>query len=113
LIISAGFDSAKGDPLGMQEVQHETYHWLSQNCQRICPKILMVLEGGYSMETLVSCATNSVKALMGYKMDFLYEDIQVDELVTEAVEAIKLTAKAHEKYWKTAKELCSKLNIDG
>jgi acetoin utilization deacetylase AcuC-like enzyme len=54
LILSAGFDSAKGDPLGKQQVEHETYHWLCENLQKICPKILMVLEGGYNMETLVS-----------------------------------------------------------
>jgi acetoin utilization deacetylase AcuC-like enzyme len=28
LILSAGFDSAKGDPLGKQQVEHNTYHWL-------------------------------------------------------------------------------------
>ena len=77
IIISAGFDSAKGDPLGQQQVEHETYHWLSENLQRICPKILMLLEGGYWMDTLAKCATISVKALMGYKQDFIFESVSL------------------------------------
>lgn len=112
IIVSAGFDSALGDPLGMQQVEHNTYHWLSQNLQRICPKILMVLEGGYNMDTLVSCATISVKALMGHKNDFLKGDVSEEDLVPEALKAMKLTAAAHAKYWKSAKEFCDKHNVD-
>ncbi|CAI2367400.1 unnamed protein product [Moneuplotes crassus] len=43
IIVSAGFDSAKGDPLGLQQVDHEFYSWLCVNLQKICPKIVMVI----------------------------------------------------------------------
>jgi acetoin utilization deacetylase AcuC-like enzyme len=68
----------------------------------------MVLEGGYNMETLVSCATISVKALMGYRNDFLFSDVTKDNLVPKAFDCIMETAQAHKKYWKAAQEFCDK-----
>lgn len=112
LIISAGFDSALGDPLGKQQVAHDTYHWLSENLQRICPKILMILEGGYNMDTLVNCATISVKALMGYKKDFLFTDVTEDDLIPEALDCMKKTAEVHSKYWKSAKKFCDRFSTE-
>ena len=110
LIISAGFDSGKGDPLGKQQVRHEMYHWLSENWQRICPKILMVLEGGYNMDTLANCAAYSIKALMGYQNDFAFSDIEKHDILPEAFDCIMNTAKAHSKHWKTALDFIEKFS---
>ena len=113
IIISAGFDSAKGDILGQQQVEHETYHWLSENLQRICPKILMLLEGGYSMDGLAKWAAISVRALMGYNSDFIFGSITAKDVIPEALEWMKNTAKAHSKYWKSAREFLEKLELEG
>lgn len=52
IIISAGFDSAKGDPLGGVSVTPTGYAWMTQGLRNIQPCIAVVLEGGYSLESL-------------------------------------------------------------
>lgn len=52
IIISAGFDSAKGDPLGGIAVSPVGYAWITQGLRNIQPCISVILEGGYSLEAL-------------------------------------------------------------
>lgn len=52
IIISAGFDSAKGDPLGEIAVSPAGYAWMTQGLRKIQSCLSVVLEGGYSLEAL-------------------------------------------------------------
>lgn len=52
IIISAGFDSAKGDPLGGVAVSPVGYAWMTQGLRKIQNCLAVVLEGGYSLEAL-------------------------------------------------------------
>jgi len=52
IIISAGFDSAKGDPLGGIGVSPIGYSWITQGLRKIQKCTSVVLEGGYSLEAL-------------------------------------------------------------
>jgi len=49
IIISAGFDSAKGDPLGGIAVSPVGYAWMTQGLRNIQPCLAVILEGGYSL----------------------------------------------------------------
>ena len=55
IIISAGFDSAKGDPLGECALSPVGYAWMMQGLRMIQPKVAVILEGGYNLESLESC----------------------------------------------------------
>ena len=52
IIISAGFDSAKGDPLGGIAVSPVGYAWITQGLRNIQPCISVILEGGYDLDAL-------------------------------------------------------------
>ena len=52
LIISAGFDSALGDPLGQVGVTPLGYAYMTQALRLLCPKVAVVLEGGYDLNAL-------------------------------------------------------------
>jgi len=52
LIISAGFDSALGDPLGQIGVTPVGYSYMTWNFRALCPKIVVALEGGYDLNAL-------------------------------------------------------------
>lgn len=52
LIISAGFDSAHGDPLGQIGVSPIGYAYMTQGMRALCPKIVVALEGGYDLNAL-------------------------------------------------------------
>jgi histone deacetylase 6 len=52
IIVSAGFDSAKGDPIGEITLSPLAYAYMTKGLRQIQPKLAVVLEGGYSLEAL-------------------------------------------------------------
>jgi acetoin utilization deacetylase AcuC-like enzyme len=68
VMISAGFDSRIGDPLGSFHLTDENYVTMTQFVMKIAAefahgKIVSVLEGGYSLEGLAKAAAAHVGAL--------------------------------------------------
>jgi acetoin utilization deacetylase AcuC-like enzyme len=69
-LISAGFDSAMGDPLGRFTLTDRDFVDLTHAVMEIADRyaegrVLSVLEGGYNLETLASAAVAHVSALRG------------------------------------------------
>lgn len=54
IIVSAGFDAALGDPLGGYEVTPDGYKLLTRELLNLCPRMLLVLEGGYNIDAISS-----------------------------------------------------------
>ncbi len=57
LVVSAGFDAWKGDPLGGFRLEIDTFHWLGRRlaafADQACEgRMLSVLEGGYDLDHL-------------------------------------------------------------
>lgn len=52
LIISAGFDAARSDPLSSMDLEPEDFADLLQNCDQFDVPIVIGLEGGYDCDTL-------------------------------------------------------------
>jgi acetoin utilization deacetylase AcuC-like enzyme len=52
LIVSAGYDANKNDPLAEISLQPEDYSKFTEYALQICPKILFGLEGGYDLKSL-------------------------------------------------------------
>uniref|UniRef100_A0A0D3BBZ5 histone deacetylase n=1 Tax=Brassica oleracea var. oleracea TaxID=109376 RepID=A0A0D3BBZ5_BRAOL len=66
VIVSAGFDAAKGDPLGCCKVTPAGYSRMTQMLGDLCGgKMLVILEGGYNLRSMSSSATAVIKVLMG------------------------------------------------
>lgn len=63
LLVSAGFDAHKNDPLGLTNLEDEDYIWLTREFARIQPHIVSVLEGGYSIPDVSRCARLHVEML--------------------------------------------------
>jgi acetoin utilization deacetylase AcuC-like enzyme len=69
LLISAGFDAHRRDPLASLEFETEDYAWATQ---RLCAvaeaqcqgRVISTLEGGYDLEALAESAAAHVRALM-------------------------------------------------
>ncbi|MGZ5050920.1 MAG: histone deacetylase family protein [Methylobacter sp.] len=69
LLISAGFDAHKNDPLASINLEEADYQWLTEQLMAIADqccngRIVSVLEGGYNLKALSACATAHVKTLM-------------------------------------------------
>jgi acetoin utilization deacetylase AcuC-like enzyme len=69
LLISAGFDGHRADPLAQFELDTSDYHWITRalldiagrHCQG---RVVSVLEGGYDLAALGQSAAAHVRALM-------------------------------------------------
>ena len=52
VLVSAGFDAHVEDPLAGMEVTTEGFTELSRRCRDLAPRLAVVLEGGYNLDTL-------------------------------------------------------------
>lgn len=64
VLISAGFDSRQGDLLGRFTLEDEDFAELTRVVQEINPRIVSLLEGGYSLPGLATAAAAHVAALI-------------------------------------------------
>ena len=70
IYISAGFDSAKGDPLGGIEVEPKAYSYMMQGLLKIQQKLIVVLEGGYNKQALSYASEAIVRTLLAENLPF-------------------------------------------
>ncbi|CAJ2634891.1 unnamed protein product [Trifolium pratense] len=65
-IISAGFDAARGDPLGGCDITPSGYAQMTHMLNALSGgKMLVILEGGYNLRSISSSATAVIKVLLG------------------------------------------------
>ena len=64
MIISAGFDSALGDPLGEIGVTPVGYAYMTWALRSFCQKTAVILEGGYDLDALERSSEAVVKTLL-------------------------------------------------
>jgi acetoin utilization deacetylase AcuC-like enzyme len=70
IIISAGFDAHKLDPLAGLKLEDDDFYWITKELMKIADataegRIVSILEGGYSLDGLASGTAAHVNALMG------------------------------------------------
>ena len=79
VIISAGFDAHRDDPLGSLELDERDFVWATLALMDMADRhaegrVVSVLEGGYDLKALASCVGAHVQALMQGTGDFDPED---------------------------------------
>ena len=70
VIISAGFDAHRDDPMAELCLDDQDYHWITQGILAIARqhcegRVVSVLEGGYDLIALGRCAEAHMRALLG------------------------------------------------
>nr|WP_163503313.1 histone deacetylase family protein [Halomonas socia] len=70
VLISAGFDAHRDDPMAELNLDEADYHWVTRLAMEIAAlyadnRLVSVLEGGYDTDALGRCAEAHVKALLG------------------------------------------------
>lgn len=64
IIVSCGFDAAKGDPIGGFGVTPNGYYEMTKMLHKFCPKLALILEGGYNLDVLPECAQACIAGLL-------------------------------------------------
>ncbi len=64
IIVSSGFDAVQGDPLGGFNLSPECYGYLTKLLKSVCPRVMLVLEGGYNCKQIGKCTVECMQALL-------------------------------------------------
>jgi len=64
LIISAGFDAHRNDPLAGINLEAEDFAYMTKRCIEIQPNLLLGLEGGYDLGALRECVVGVAVCLL-------------------------------------------------
>ncbi|KAH9329465.1 hypothetical protein KI387_001573 [Taxus chinensis] len=106
-IISAGFDAAKGDPLGGCEVSPNGFAYMTQRLSDLLSrKMLVILEGGYNLRSISASATAVVKVLVGENVGSMPDDVQPSKA---GLEALLEVLGIQSRYWPILNEPYLKL----
>ena len=98
IIVSAGFDACRTDPIGMYSLNPAVFGYLTQSLLGFAQgKLLLCLEGGYSLKVLPKCALACIKALLGDPLPVLEEPERSPSF--SAIQACQLTIQAHRAHW--------------
>jgi hypothetical protein len=92
ILVSCGFDAAKGDPLGRYELSPNGYAHMTRRLQAAVPsakgRVVVCLEGGYNLDAISHSSAAIFRALLGH---------DVPDLVTAAPKAKAVETVAHVK----------------
>ncbi|KAG5536248.1 hypothetical protein RHGRI_023883 [Rhododendron griersonianum] len=109
IIISAGFDAARGDPLGCCDVTPSGFAQMTHALNALSGgKLLVILEGGYNLRSISSSATAVIKVLLGESPGCEAENVVPSKsgLLT-VMEVLKIQMK----FWPTLEPILLKLNL--
>ena len=98
ILISAGFDAARGDPLSGYQVSPAMYgHMTRQLASLTTAKIVIVLEGGYNLESISESSVLCAEALLGDDLPHVDITREPDSAASESVNNV---IEHHQQFWK-------------
>ncbi|CAL9702786.1 unnamed protein product [Knipowitschia caucasica] len=98
VLVSAGFDAARGDPLGGYNVTPEGYAHLTHLLLTLASgRLVMILEGGYNLTSISESMALCTSVLLGDPPPL----IQPPPPHHSAVETINNVIRHHAPYWKS------------
>jgi acetoin utilization deacetylase AcuC-like enzyme len=64
ILVSAGFDAHKDDPLGGLKLDEETYVTTLRHLRSVQPRLTLTLEGGYNLDAIARSTVRCVETLL-------------------------------------------------
>jgi len=91
VLVSAGFDAARGDLLGEQLVSPEGYAAMTARLNELAGgRVVLALEGGYNLSAIASSAAACIRVLLGEpppREDFGSPSVEAERVLTAVFEA--------------------------
>lgn len=99
VLISAGFDAARGDPLGGCQLSPEGYAHLTHQLMGLANgRIILILEGGYNLTSISESMAACTRTLLGDPPPVL---TLTRPPLAGAVASITETIQVHRRYWRS------------
>lgn len=96
VLISSGFDAAKGDPLGGMELRPDDYGIMTHMMTELAGgRVVVALEGGYSLENCANCSHAVIQSLLGERT-FKLRPVS---LRPGTEPTIRKVIKQHSEFW--------------
>ena len=95
ILVSCGFDSVEGDPLGGLRLSSDSYHWMALRLGILASELgaagpVCFLEGGYEPAMVAECAVRTVQGLAGRPVEFEPDITEADRAqIAPTVEALR------------------------
>ncbi|XP_050687799.1 histone deacetylase 6-like isoform X2 [Eriocheir sinensis] len=97
VLVAAGFDAGRGDPLGGCRVSPECFGHMTALLSGLAEgRVILALEGGYNLTTISYCMTLCAKALLGDPLPPLEPQLVPNK---SAVQTINDVIRTHSHYW--------------
>ena len=105
VIVAAGFDAARGDPLGGCDVTPVGYAHMTAMLQTLASgRIVVALEGGYNLQIIAASAQAVVRTLLGDPLPPL-TDRHSKVAKMSAVRDVRHSATFHVQFWRSLRVL--------
>ncbi|XP_031528302.1 histone deacetylase 6 isoform X6 [Vicugna pacos] len=99
VLVSAGFDAARGDPLGGCQVSPEGYAHLTHLLMGLANgHIILILEGGYNLTSISESMAACTRSLLGDPLPML---TLLRPPLSGALASIAETIQVHRRYWRS------------
>ncbi|XP_045434675.1 polyamine deacetylase HDAC10 isoform X2 [Pipistrellus kuhlii] len=96
VLVSAGFDSAIGDPEGQMQATPECFAHLTQLLQALAGgRVCAMLEGGYNLESLSESVCMTVQALLGDPAPPLSGPMVPHRSALESIQSVRAAQAPH------------------
>lgn len=96
-IISCGFDAAEGDPIGDYHISPSCYAHMTHLLMALSNgRVMLSLEGGYSLDALPICTEACIRTLIGEPPDPIILPICPNP---SAINTVELVLQLQKKYW--------------
>jgi acetoin utilization deacetylase AcuC-like enzyme len=74
ILISAGFDAHRDDPLADVQLSTDCYGWMTARVMEVAEqhsggRVLSLLEGGYHLQRTAECISRHLAVMSGYRAD--------------------------------------------
>ncbi len=104
ILVSVGFDSLAGDPVGIMNVEPNAFYGagflLNQFAEEICEgKIVCTLEGGYKRDQLKAVSKKFILGLLGNKPDFIHQ-LERSKVTEHTAKMLNQVKREHQNYWR-------------
>ena len=97
VLVSAGFDAAEDDPIGEYHLSPTCYAHMTRMLMNLAGgRVLLLLEGGYSLEALPLCASACIRALL---TDPLHR-MELQSPDSGALHTLNSVIHIQSRYWK-------------